>query len=356
MTKTTETVKKYTLPCIAMRDTVAFPEVPITLEVARQITKRACDAAMKADGNIFLVCQKDPTTDSPESERDFYTTGVVANIRQLIKGAPNGSYSVIAEPKSRAELLSFSKDKYITCEVLEKNIYLEDGGGVRAEALMRDIKGQVNALMKQLPRFSRELWLIVSSIKSASLLCDFVSANLVENIDDKQALLAEYDPMRRMELLLLILEHERAVLAEEDGTNRKVKERIDRSQREYFLREQLKVIHEELGEGGDDDEDIEDYYKKLDSGRYPKEVADKLKKEIRKLQRTPVGSADGAVLRGHIETCLEIPFGIKTHDRTDISAVQKILDADHDGLEKVKERIVEYLAALKLNPELKKIR
>lgn len=353
MTKTTETVKKYTLPCIAMRDTVAFPEVPITLEVARQITKRACDAAMKADGNIFLVCQKDPTTDSPESERDFYTTGVVANIRQLIKGAPNGSFSVIAEPKSRAELLSFSKDKYITCEVLEKNIYLEDGGGVRAEALMRDIKGQVNALMKQLPRFSRELWLIVSSIKSASLLCDFVSANLVENIDDKQALLAEYDPMRRMELLLLILEHERAVLAEEDGINRKVKERIDRSQREYFLREQLKVIHEELGEGGDDDEDIEDYYKKLDSGRYPKEVADKLKKEIRKLQRTPVGSADGAVLRGHIETCLEIPFGIKTHDRTDISAVQKILDADHDGLEKVKERIVEYLAALKLNPELK---
>ena len=243
MTKTRETVKKYTLPCIAMRDTVAFPEVPITLEVARQITKRACDAAMKADGNIFLVCQKDPTTDSPESERDFYTTGVVANIRQLIKGAPNGSFSVIAEPKSRAELLSFSKDKYITCEVLEKNIYLEDGGGVRAEALMRDIKGQVNALMKQLPRFSRELWLIVSSIKSASLLCDFVSANLVENIDDKQALLAEYDPMRRMELLLLILEHERAVLAEEDGINRKVKERIDRSQREYFLREQLKVIH-----------------------------------------------------------------------------------------------------------------
>lgn len=352
MTKITEKVKKYTLPCIAMRDTVAFPDVPITLEVARQITKRACDAAMKLDGDIFLICQKDPSADSPESERDFYSTGVVATIRQLIKGAPNGSFSVIAEPKSRAELVSFSKDKYITCEVMEKKIFLEDGGGVRAEALMRDVKSRVNALMKQLPRFSRELWLIVSSIKSPSLLCDFVSANLVENIEDKQALLAEYDPMRRMELLLMILEHERAVLAEEDGINRKVKERIDRSQREYFLREQLKVIHEELGDG-DDDEEIEDYYRKLDSGRYPKEVADKLRKEIRKLQRTPIGSADGAVLRGHIETCLEIPFGIKTNDRTDIAAVQKILDADHDGLEKVKERIVEYLAALKLNPELK---
>ena len=353
MAKTTETIKKYTLPCIAMRDMVAFPEVPITLDVARQITKRACDAAMKNDGMIFLVCQKDPSLEAPSSESDFYSTGVVANIRQLIKGAPNGTYSVIAEPKARAELLSFSKDKYITCEVMEKNVYLEDNGGLRAEALMRDIKGQVNNLMKLLPRFSRELWLLVSSIKSPSLLCDFISANLVENVEDKQSLLSEYDPMRRMELLLLILEHERAVLAEEDGINRKVKERIDRSQREYFLREQLKVIHEELGEGGDDDEDIEEYYKKLDSGRYPKEVADRLKKEIRKLQRTPVGSADGAVLRGHIETCLDIPFGIKTRDRTDIPAVEKILNADHDGLEKVKERILEYLAALKLNPELK---
>lgn len=353
MAKTTETIKKYTLPCIAMRDMVAFPEVPITLDVARQITKRACDAAMKNDGMIFLVCQKDPSLEAPSSESDFYSTGVVANIRQLIKGAPNGTYSVIAEPKARAELLSFSKDKYITCEVMEKNVYLEDNGGLRAEALMRDIKGQVNNLMKLLPRFSRELWLLVSSIKSPSLLCDFISANLVENVEDKQSLLSEYDPMRRMELLLLILEHERAVLAEEDGINRKVKERIDRSQREYFLREQLKVIHEELGEGGDDDEDIEEYYKKLDSGRYPKEVADRLKKEIRKLQRTPVGSADGAVLRGHIETCLDIPFGIKTRDRTDISAVEKILNADHDGLGKVKERILEYLAALKLNPELK---
>lgn len=353
MAKTTETIKKYTLPCIAMRDMVAFPEVPITLDVARQITKRACDAAMKNDGMIFLVCQKDPSLEAPSSESDFYSTGVVANIRQLIKGAPNGTYSVIAEPKARAELLSFSKDKYITCEVMEKNVYLEDNGGLRAEALMRDIKGQVNNLMKLLPRFSRELWLLVSSIKSPSLLCDFISANLVENVEDKQSLLSEYDPMRRMELLLLILEHERAVLAEEDGINRKVKERIDRSQREYFLREQLKVIHEELGEGGDDDEDIEEYYKKLDSGRYPKEVADRLKKEIRKLQRTPVGSADGAVLRGHIETCLDIPFGIKTRDRTDIPAVEKILNADHDGLGKVKERILEYLAALKLNPELK---
>lgn len=353
MAKTTETIKKYTLPCIAMRDMVAFPEVPITLDVARQITKRACDAAMKNDGMIFLVCQKDPSLEAPSSESDFYSTGVVANIRQLIKGAPNGTYSVIAEPKARAELLSFSKDKYITCEVMEKNVYLEDNGGLRAEALVRDIKGQVNNLMKLLPRFSRELWLLVSSIKSPSLLCDFISANLVENVEDKQSLLSEYDPMRRMELLLLILEHERAVLAEEDGINRKVKERIDRSQREYFLREQLKVIHEELGEGGDDDEDIEEYYKKLDSGRYPKEVADRLKKEIRKLQRTPVGSADGAVLRGHIETCLDIPFGIKTRDRTDIPAVEKILNADHDGLGKVKERILEYLAALKLNPELK---
>ena len=321
MAKTTETIKKYTLPCIAMRDMVAFPEVPITLDVARQITKRACDAAMKNDGMIFLVCQKDPSLEAPSSESDFYSTGVVANIRQLIKGAPNGTYSVIAEPKARAELLSFSKDKYITCEVMEKNVYLEDNGGLRAEALMRDIKGQVNNLMKLLPRFSRELWLLVSSIKSPSLLCDFISANLVENVEDKQSLLSEYDPMRRMELLLLILEHERAVLAEEDGINRKVKERIDRSQREYFLREQLKVIHEELGEGGDDDEDIEEYYKKLDSGRYPKEVADRLKKEIRKLQRTPVGSADGPVLRGHIETSLDIPLGIKTRDPTHIPAV-----------------------------------
>ena len=342
------------MPCIAMRSEVAFPAVPITLEATRQIAKRACDAAMKSDGRVFLVCQQDMRKEDPGAAEDLYPVGVVANIRQLIKGGTNGSvYRIIAEPKARARIISVSKDKYITCEVMEKTLCLDRDGGIIGEAYVRNIRKYIAEMADIMPRFSPDFRILLNSVKSSSELCDLVASNFIVSIPAKQALLEEFNPIARMSMLLGMLDREKAVLAEEARINSTVNEYMERSQREYYLREQLKVIHEELGDGMDDEEEAEEYFAKLDSGRYPKEIADKLKREIRKLQHTPVGTADNAVLRSHVETCMEIPYGIKTNDRTDISAVQKILDADHDGLEKVKERIVEYLAALKLNPELK---
>lgn len=354
MARTTETLKKRTLPCVALRQMVAFPDIPLNLDVARSISKRACEAAMKENGTVFLICQKDGSTELPTTVDDFYAVGTVARIKQIVKGnGTGGVFRIIAEPKARAMLLSVEQDRYLTCEVMEKNVYLEDDGGIRAEALMRDLKNTVSTFAGLVPHFSRELFYLVNSIKDPALLCDFVASNIVADVEDKQELLEEFDPLKRIERLLIILENEREILKEEEGIQKKVKERIDQNQRDFYLREQLKVIHEELGEGEDYDDDIEEYYEKLEKGKYPKEVADKIKKDIRKLQKTPIGSADGAVLRNYIETCLEIPYGIRTKDRIDIPTVQKMLDADHDGLEKVKERIIEYLAALKLNPDLK---
>ncbi|MGN1095530.1 MAG: endopeptidase La, partial [Eubacteriales bacterium] len=197
------------------------------------------------------------------------------------------------------------------------------------------------------------LWRLVNSLESPGILCDFVASNIVSDISDKQKLLEEFDPLKRLEKLLVILESEREILETEAKIQREVRENMDRNQRDYYLREQLKVIQSELGEDADLDDDTAEYMKKIEKGNLPKEVSERLLREIKKLQRTPVGSADNVVLRNYIETCLEIPWSKSTKARVDVSAVRKILDEDHDGLEKVKERIVEYMSALKLNPELK---
>lgn len=351
MSETTETIKKLSLPCVAMRQIVAFPGIPVNLDVARATSKKACEAAVRADSKVFLVCQKDATVQNP-TEKDCYNVGTVAKIKQLVKGQ-GGVFHVIVEPESRAEVEEISSGKYLTATVMEKKIFTEPFGSIKEEALVRDIRRVLREFVKYLPKFSKELWFVINSIEAPGILCDFVAANIVSDVDDKQELLSEFDPVRRLERLLVILEREKEILETEASIQAQVRENMDRNQRDYYLREQLKVIQGELGEDADFDEDAIEYIKKIEKGNFPKEVSDKLIKEIKKLQRTPVGSADNVVLRNYIEACLEIPWSKSTKERNDVAVVQKILDEDHDGLEKVKERIVEYMSALGLNPELK---
>ena len=299
--------------------------------------------------SLFVVCQNEYTEAEPTIDQ-VYPVGVTVKIKQLVK-SPGGVFRIIAEPQRRAYLNSFSSGKYITAEVMEKTVSVADNGGVKGEALMRDVKNTLGEFVKFLPKFSKELWFIMNSIQDPGMFCDFIASNIVVEIEDKQKLLEEFDPIRRLELMLLILENEKQILSEEDKIHKKVRERLDRNQKDFYLREQIKVIQEELGEDGDDDAAA--YLKKLREGSYPKEVKEKLEKDIKKMQRMPLGSADNTVMQNYIETCLEIPFGKKTADSLDIARVSKILDDDHDGLEKVKERIVEYMSALKLNPDMK---
>ena len=349
MSTTTEFIKKYTLPCLVTRDMVAFPGIPVSIEVTRAFSKRACEMAMKGDSIIFIVCQKDYAEKEVTSE-NIYPVGVTAKIKQMAKTS-GGVTRIIAEPRERAYVSSFTMGRYPVAEVMEKSVTVADNGGVKGEALMRDLKNTLSDFSKYLPKFSKELWLVMNSLQTPGMLCDFVAANIVGDVQDKEKILSEFDPLRRLELTILILEQEKQILSEEDKIHRRVRENLDRNQRDFYLREQMKIIQEELGE--DDSDDAGVYLTRLKKGDYPKEVREKLERDIQKLRRTPVGSADNTVLTNYIETCLDIPFGKKTDDILDIEKVQKILDEDHDGLEKVKERIVEYLSAVKLNPDMK---
>jgi len=323
--------------------------VPLSIEVSRAFSKRACEAAMKSDSMIFVVCQKEYTEGEPTID-SLYPVGVTAKIKQLVK-ASGGTVRIIAEPRERAYITALYQGKHLVSDVMEKNVSVADNGGIKGEALVRDLKSTIADFVKFLPKFSKELLLVINSIQNPGMLCDFVAANIVIETADKEKILEEFDPLRRLELMLMILEQERQILSEEDKIHRRVRENLDRNQRDFYLREQIKVIQEELGEDGDDDAAV--YLQRLKKGNYPKEVREKLERDIRKFQRMPIGSADNTVMQNYIETCLEIPFGIKTDDSLDIDKVQKILDDDHEGLEKVKERIIEYLSAMKLNPDMK---
>ena len=202
--------------------------------------------------------------------------------------------------------------------------------------------------------FSDDVYAQVNRTNDVSLLCDFIASNVIADIEKRQSLLEIFDPSQRALSLLTELQQERLIMLTEKKINRKVHERIDKNQRDYYLREQIKAIKSELGEDEEfDDDDLAEYYEKIKKAKLPEEMREKLVKELKKLSKMPFGSAEGGVVRNYIETCLEIPFGKETKDRIDIDQARKILDEDHDGLEEVKARIIEYLAALKLNPELK---
>ena len=354
MSEKTERMRKLVLPCIATRQMVVFPGTAVNLNVARAQSKRACEIATQTDNLLFVVCQKDATVQAPAQD-DCYRVGTIVKITQFVKSQGNNLH-IVVEPIARAyveTIVSEDKNKHLVATVIEKTVEVEGYGGIEGEALVRDVRRVMSDFMKLMPKFSKDVWLIIHTVNNPGLLADFVADNVVADIIDKQMLLEEFDPIVRLKKLLVILEHEKEILVAEAKIQEEVRENMDRNQRDYYLREQLKVIQGELGEDADLDDDVIDYKRKIEKGNFPKEVEEKLLKEIKKLQRTPVGSADNVVLRNYIETCLEVPWSKSTKERTDVAMVQKILDEDHDGLEKVKERIVEYMSALKLNPELK---
>ena len=348
---TTESIKKMTMPCAIMRNLVAFPNIPMTIDMDKGPAKRIFETAIKEGSPVFIVCQKDPMKEVADIG-DVYSVGVTAKIKQTVK-TQSGVFRVIVEPLERAVLTAFTDDKFTHAEIFVKS---DDEGEseLRSRALLREIKGVIRDFMKFAPSFSKEFWMLFDTIRDLGTACDFAAGNLIPEPWDKQTILEEFSPCARAVKLLDLLEAERAVLEERAYIKKEVDERMKKNQRDYYLREQLKVIHEELGEADEyDDEDLREYAERLEKGNYPDNVKEALTKEIKRLSRIPFGSAENTVLRNYIEICLEIPYLLQTEERLDIAEVQKILDDDHEGLVKVKERIIEYLAALKLNPDLR---
>lgn len=352
MAITTETIKKHTMPCAVLRRIVAFPGIPMTIDMDKGPAKRIFETAAKEGTSVFLVCQKNPLEDVTDID-GVYSVGVIARIKQVVK-TQSGLFRAIIEPQMRAVLTGFDDEKLQTAHIFEK-LVIETGTELRSRALLREIKSIISEFAKYAPKFSKEFWLLFDTIRDLGQACDFAAENLLPEPEDKQKILEEFSPCARAEKLIDMLEAEKSVMEERVHIKHEVDERMKKNQRDYYLREQLKVIREELGEDEEDfdDDEIAEYSERLSKGNYPEYVKKALTKEIKRLSRVPFGSAENTVIRNYIEVCLDVPFSISTEERIDIPKVRRILDDDHDGLEKVKDRIIEYLAALKLNPDLR---
>ena len=346
-----EKIEKISLPVLATRGLVAFPSIPVSFEAERDFSIKALETASESDMYVFMVCQRDLNVDTP-SALDLYSIGTVCKVKQTIKN-DDGIVRVIAEGMCRGTAMNYTvKNGCMYAEILTKTISLAHGDtSIKTEALMREAANSLDKISRFMPNDPTYIIFTARSIKNPGQLADFIASASLVKYQDKQQILDVFEPIERLETLLVVIEKEIKLLTAEMAIHKKVREAIDENQRDYYLREQLKVIQGELGDGADD---IDEYYNKIDDAdNLPKDVKDKLYKEVGRLAKSPSGSPDANVLRNYLDVCLELPYGINTEDRVDIAAAREILDGDHYGLHKPKQRILEYLAVKQLNPQLR---
>ncbi len=351
MRKYIEKIERLSLPVIPLRGIVAFPGVTLNFEVTHELSVKAAEAAFETD-SIVLLCATRELIDDSESitPNDLYRVGTVAKIKQSVK-TPEGNMRLIAEGYTRASVSEFrSFADYISADAISKLVVMSDEDSLRSEAYMHAMLSEVEKLVSLLPSVSDDIMMTAKSIKSPALLADFIASNILVKYPDKQAILECFEPVKRIERLITLLKSEAKLLEYEMNIHKKVRSNLNRNQKEYYLREQIRVIQNELGE---DDDEIAEYHKKISEAKLPPHIADKLNKETDKLAKLPFASAEASVLRNYLDTCIELPWSISTKDRVSVSAAKKILDADHDGMDKVKDRILEFLAVKQLSPELK---
>ena len=344
----TEKIDKLTLPVVPLGDAVAFPPFPIDFESDSKEAAAAVEAAAATGMMVFLVSEDQELTEN-EFPDNLCRVGTVAKIRQSINN--EGSIHLLCECRARASVIDFKRTgKIATATLIAKEVSLADNGGIRGEAYCRKLLDSLEEMLEFVGKASSAIRTEASKMTDPSLLCDFIASAVLVRQPDKQAILEEFDPFDRCELLISVLKNECDLMRYEHEIQEKARGRIVQGQREYYLREQLKIIEDELGMNEDDPDDCT---AKIRNADIPDEVREKLFKENDRLSKTPFGSAEAAVLRNYIETVLELPWNKRTNDRVSVAAAKKILDADHDGMKKVKERILEYLAVKQLSPDLK---
>ena len=343
-----EKLEKLTLPLVVLNGTVAFPTITVNFELSDKANVAAIEAANNVNSFIFIVSKKQISNDPIEFDKIF-NIGTVAKIKQSIK-TPEGKTRVIAEGFSRGTVEEYRNfANYRVAEVICKTLTLEDPDSLRVEALAREAISAVEKMSGFLPASSKELISTIKTIKNPGALADFIASNILVRHTDKQEILSCFEPIERLQRLIVILEEETTLLECESAIHKEVRARLNRNQKEYYLREQLRVIKEELGDAGE----VDEYFDKIAEMHFPEEIEMKLLKDAERMARLPFGSAELSVMRTYFETILDIPWNTSTKDRTDIAAASKILERDHDGLEDVKKRILEFLAVKELNPDLK---
>lgn len=335
------------MPAVTLRGMVILPGMVIHFDISKKVSIHAVEEAMKNDEKVFLVTLKNNEVDEPEQE-DLYKVGVIAQIKQLIK-MPNQIVRVLVEGIERAGLQEIvSRTDYYMVQVLR---YDEEATGEvlpqALEAMLMSMKDTIYQYCQLNPRTGREFLKQIEDTRQAETMIDLAANNLPLHYESKQRILSAVNLMQRYEVFMGILLNELEVIAIRNDFQKKLKSAVDKNQREYILREQLHLIRQELGETNTDT-DIEKFQAKTEKLKADQEIKDKLKEEISRFQNLPVSSSESAVIRGYIETLLELPWKKGSKDNKDIKNAERILNEDHYGMEKVKERVLEFLAVRNL--------
>ena len=347
MSNYTVKIKKLSLPVIALKSIVAFPGAAISFEINDDMAIKAAEAAFDTDSLVLICAYRDPNTTAP-LPAGLFRVGTVCKIKQSVRNT-EGGLRVLAEGFSRATVTEFRLfADYLLADVNSKTHTASDDDKIKNQAYCRAMLTEAKKLASLLPSVSDDMLTAASAIKTPALLADFIASNMLVKTADKQMILECFDPEKRIELLIALLEEEAELLACELEIHKRVRSNLNQNQKEYYLREQIRVIKNELGDG----DEIEEYFEKIAEAKLPDEVREKLMKETDRMSKAPFGSAEATVARTYLDTCLEIPWSVQSKDRVNISAARKILNTDHDGLDKVKERILEFLAVKQLNPSL----
>ncbi|HHX87400.1 MAG TPA: endopeptidase La [Firmicutes bacterium] len=342
--------KKIKLPLLPLRGVLVFPNMVVHLDVGRERSINALEKAMMEDNLILLVSQKDARIDEPE-EDDLYQVGTLAQIKQMIK-LPGGTIRVLVEGLNRGKIIRcLFTEPYFTVEVT--SVEDDEAKTPETEALMRSVLHQFEQYIKMSRKISPEALATVSGIEEPGRLADVIASHLSLKVAQKQEVLEAFPARSRLEKLHEFFSREMEILEIERKINLRVRKQMEKTQKDYYLREQLKAIQKELGEHDERTAEAEEYREKIGKAKFPGEVEEKALKEVDRLEKMPPAAAEAVVIRNYLDWLLELPWSRSTPDRLDLDRAGQILDEDHYGLKKVKERIIEYLAVRQLAEKLK---
>lgn len=337
-------------PLLPLRGLLVYPSMVLHLDVGREKSVKALEKAMVEDNLILLCSQSEVNIEEPTQE-DIFRIGTVANVRQMLK-LPNGTIRVLVEGMERAEIIQYT-DQADYYEVIARELPEEENNDPEVSALMRTVLSQFENYINLSKKVTPETLAAVSDIDEPGRLADVITSHLSLKIKDKQEILETIDVRKRLEKLLDILNNEREVLELERKINQRVKKQMEKTQKEYYLREQMKAIQKELGDKEGRAGEVEELRSQLQELQLPERVHEKVEKEIDRLEKMPASSAEGGVIRNYVDWLLALPWTNKTEDDLDIEKAEQVLDEDHYGLEKPKERVLEYLAVQKLVKKMK---
>ena len=340
------------LPLMPVRDVVIFTDMLLPLFVGRRKSIRAVEEALSKDGYLLLATQKDPNVEDPSSE-DIYTIGTVGRILRMLK-LPDGRAKTLVQGVSKVKIERYVRKRgfyRVKIDVLEEPSF--EDANLEVEALMRNVREYSEKILALRGELTNDVSVILESIENPGKLADLVASNLKLKIDEAQEILETIDPVQRLEKVNKLLSREMNLSAIQAKIQGEVKDEISKNQRDYFLREQMRAINRELGEGDDRTQEIDDYQTKIRKSGMPKEAREEAGKQIRRLEQMHSDSAEAAIIRTYLDWMVEVPWRKSTKDMLDIVYARTILDREHYGLSKIKDRILEYLSVRKLNPKMK---